>query len=118
MECEYLCKILEENGFDYYEFPNDDTYILNNLQFVYNEPLIDYIEIANEDVRYKHLNWHIYINFKSNVPQEQNFGLNLDMPGYIIHLVDNTCIYKIFYKENDFIEELYRLNSVGLNIKG
>ena len=64
----------------------------------------------------------MYIHFKVNISEIHDFGLNLDMDGYIKenpYACDNdNFIYKRFDDKNDFIEELYRLNSVGLNIKG
>lgn len=109
-----LAKILTENGFNCKE-DLDGTHIVENLQIIHCEPLVEYI-----DVEYEHYNqmkkFKIFINFKNAVVREPNWGLNIDVKDYII--CDYKFIMKIFDSENDFIDELQRLDSIGLDIKG
>lgn len=110
---DYLIEVLEKNGFSYHKH---HTIYVDNLQIIHYEPLVDYIDVENFSERCGNLEWYIYINFKNNVPKEQNCGLNFDVSEYIINL--HNYIYKKFDDENGFIDELHRLNSIGLTIKG
>lgn len=57
----------------------------------------------------------IHLDLNLNIDGISNFGINLDMSEY---MGIGHVIFKNFTNENDLIEELHRLNSIGLNIKG
>lgn len=105
-----ISKILSDNGFMNHKNPKTDSYIVENIAIVNFESIIEYIDV--------HVHSYItYINFvEDNIPKELNFGLSLDMNGY--EITDKKYLYKRFNHKNDFLDELHRLNSIGLNIKG
>ena len=113
----YMNKILEDNGFSYhnhkfYQF----IYVIDNLNILNYEPIIDYVGVDKYAVDGK---FYVYINFKEHISHYlPSFGLNLNLDmkgyknGYVFHRV------KSFSSNEEVIEELHRLNSIGLNIKG
>lgn len=105
-------QILSKNCFKYYRCPKENYYsfVIEDLEIVNSELLIEYVTVH---IRY----CCVYINFKDLTPEEPNFGLNFDVSGYSNNFC-NKFINRSFDSENDFIEELQRLNSIGLNIKG
>lgn len=115
MSQQNLSKILSESGFSNHKDTYYTLYIIENINISNFYPDIDFIGVPTFD---PHHNPSIYICFKDNVPETQNFGLSLDMDGYMEDDYSSGFIYKIFNSNDDLIEELRRLNSVGLNIKG
>ena len=103
-------KILTNNGFKYHNCSKySNSLVVEDLEIVNHESIIDYITVSKNSLG-------IFINFKDSVPQTPNFGLDFDISGYKYFFHGYVDIH--FLDENDFIEELQRLNSTGLNIKG
>ena len=110
MSDDEFTKMLEDNGFSYHEHEiYRDCYVIENLDIVNYEPNIKNITVSE----YRS---YVCINFKKDSRYMPSFGLNLDMEGYESCLAYDLC--KKFNNNNDLIEELHRLNSIGLNIKG
>lgn len=107
-----LAKILSDNGFNYYDGYVDRFKIIKNLEIINYEPLVEYIDVEIKSNKA----FYVYINFKDNIPQITNFGLSFSVDNYRASI--QKYIYICFDNKNDFIEELYRLNSNGQNIKG
>lgn len=105
-----IYQVLSDNNFKFHKHPSYfGTFIIKDLEIVNYEPLIECITVHS--IRYC-----IYIDFKDIIPEESNFGLSFDVCGY--ENISPGYLRKRFYSENDFIEELHRLNSIRLNIKG
>ena len=116
-----LKKILEDNGFEYYE---DDfygsTYNIQNIELTRRNG------VRKIHVFHNYYNLHgkvideyfeIYIYFYHDINTLLNFGIScLDMDGYKVY--HDYIIGKKFCNANDVIDELHRLNSIGQNIKG
>ena len=111
----YLTNVLEDNGFSYYEIKKyyGNLYVIKDINIIYQEPKLSYVDVCMGGCNAK---FTVYINFKNTLCNERNFGFDLDLSGY--RICGNTYIGKVFYNKNDFIQELQRLDSIGLNIKG
>ena len=108
----YLTNVLEDNCFSY-EKAMTGMYVIKDINIIYQEPKLSFVDVCMGECNTKFI---VYINFKNTLCNERNFGLDFDLSGYEIR--GDTHIGKIFYNKNDFIQELQRLDSVGLNIKG
>lgn len=112
----YIEQILSNNGFKYKPLLDRDygMILVENLEIVHVEQMVEKITVS----RY---NFYIHINFKCdifNTPVCQNLIKNFDVNGYHKIYSNYNYIRKEFDNENDFINELQRLNPIGLNIKG
>ena len=108
----YLANVLEDNCFSY-EKTGINLYVIKDINIIYQEPKLSFVDVCMGECNTKFI---VYINFKNIVYNERNFGLDLDLSGYVI--CGHTYIGKMFDNKNDFIKELQRLDSTGLNIKG
>ena len=111
----YLINLLKGNGFSYHENNVDygNLYVIEDINIIYREPKLSFVDVCMGECNTKFI---VYINFKDTLCNERNFGLDFDLSGYKI--CEQTFIGKMFYNKNDFIQELQRLDSIGLNIKG
>lgn len=106
-----ITHVLSKYHFKYHKCPKEyySSFVIEDLKIVNIEPLIEYITVSL-------YGYAIHINFNDIIPKEPNFGLSFDVSDYI-----KTCpkyITRAFGSENNFINELQRLNLIGLNIKG
>lgn len=110
-----LEQILSDNGFSYYKHPNKsyDTLIIDNIEIYKMYQDMIYVDVT----QYEEEDFRIYINFKDNKYIDIS-NLCIDLSTYFhVHEGNIQCL-KIALNKNNFINELHRLNSVGLNIKG
>lgn len=112
---EHMERILLENGFKYHlaDYPYENSFVIENLEIINYEPTIDsiYVWAAHG----------IQINLRRDIPIDQNLRSSFVMDGYSSYFCPMAWMpymRKIFLNENDFIEELQRLNYAGKNIKG
>lgn len=108
-------KIMADNGFRSHPHPNKDcgTYIVENIGFVEMNQQITYIDVGRMGVEFT-----IFINFKGGVVNTSNLNIDLDMYVRLWDGEGNEMLKCEFNNKNDLIEELHKLNCVGMNIKG
>lgn len=117
-----LKQILSDNGFSYHPHPDEgyDTLVIENIEISEIHSQITYIDVKIDpcyDIQIESYNYifYIFINFKDNMIDTSN--LYIDLSIYISGAL-GKWLKKCIYSENEFIKELHRLNSIGLNIKG
>lgn len=111
-----LIKILSDNGFRCHEYSElgDDTLVIENIEISEMYQQITYVEV----VQYSRNDFSIFINLKNDYnPSNSDFSIDLSMYAYYRNNYGNYLTLDLD-KKNIFIEELHRLNSIGLNIKG
>ena len=106
-----LSKELSNNGFIFYKTTNDGEHAIKDINVVDSEKDVDHVSLYDRES-----DQLLIIYFKGDVPETHNFGLSLDMDGYVKSMWVKS-ILKIFSNKYDLIEELYRLDCRGLNIK-
>lgn len=113
-ENEQLEQILSDSGFSYHPHPNEEynTLVIENIGIskIYQQITSIEVNTINQN------NFIVFIEFEMNyIINDSDFCIDLSMytyynGKYLRHL-------ECEFDKDKLIEELYRLNSIGLNIK-
>lgn len=109
-----IIKILQDNGFNSHKHPEEYniTYVIENISLVELDPYISSVNVGEKN------GFNVYINFKNGIINALNSCIDLDIYDRGFDWNGNEMLCYKFENENDFVKELHRLNSIGLNIKG
>lgn len=110
-----LPKLLLDNGFTYspVRCAGEMQYNITNISILKLEHIIDSISVGYNK------RYFILILLMSKVYDKPNHGIDpsIDMSGYEAARYSDCDLYREFNSEDDFMKELYRLDSIGLNTK-
>ena len=111
-----LGQILSDNGFSYHPHPNDKYYtlVIENIRILEMVQQITSIDVCTEGEHF-----YICINLKDDYLYSEDGELNLyiNLSVYVCVEMEDDVFMSGEFDENEFIEELHRLNIIGLNIK-
>lgn len=111
MSNEYIFEILTKNGFNFLKKPDTLlSYIIKDLEIIHCEPLIKSVDFVSS-----RNHWTVFINFEDNTLLNPDLQLNIDA---YTNQMEYNYLMRTFYNVDDFIEEIYKLNLCGKNIKG
>lgn len=118
MSEDILPKLLLDNGFTNspMRWIEGMYYNIININILELEPIITSINVGHNEDNEKYT---VFIVCLPEAYAKPNFGIDssTDMSGYKISDHRGCDIYNVFNNKDDFINELCRLNSIGLNTK-
>lgn len=108
-----LHKLLADNGFTCYIL-GDRIYNIKNLRIYETEQRIHTVNIVQWDEPY----FTIYIHFKGGSIDIPHVDVSEYEKVRDIDMIWCNFLYRSFTNKNALLDELYKLNSYNINIKG